>query len=83
MNTDSRSLSKSNREEGQYIFITINNNGLIKQYMDVTDEKGEISFNVNVAGDYLINAYHPEDSYYTECYAAPLNFLSVILVTLI
>ena len=74
MNTDSRPLSKSNREEGQYIFITINNNGLIKQYMDVTDEKGEISFNVNVAGDYRINAYHPEDSYYTECYAAPLNF---------
>ena len=76
MNTDSRPLSKSNREEGQYIFITINNNGLIKQYMDVTDEKGEISFNVNVAGDYRISAYHPEDSYYTESNNATLRFSS-------
>ena len=74
MNTNSRSISKSNKEEGQNIFITINNNGLIKEFVDVTDENGEISFNVDIAGYYLISAYHPEDSYYTESNNATLSF---------
>ena len=74
MNTNSRSISKSNKEEGQNISITINNNGLIKEFVDVTDENGEISFNVDIAGYYLISAYHPEDSYYTESNNATLSF---------
>ena len=74
MNTGSRPFSISNKEEGQNIFITINNNGLIKEFVDVTDENGEISFNVDIAGYYLISAYHPEDSYYTESNNATLSF---------
>ena len=74
MNTGSRPFSISNKEEGQNISITINNNGLIKEFVDVTDENGEISFNVDIAGYYLISAYHPEDSYYTESNNATLSF---------
>ena len=64
-NTGTDFIPQSTKEVGQNITITIENYGVIHEFIGVTDKNGEVIINLTKAGEYNITAHHTSDSYYS------------------
>ena len=74
-NTGYQYFPNSQYETGQNITINVNRSGIIREFVGVTDANGEITVDLTrYAADYIVSAYHAEDSYYAQSSVSSITF---------
>ena len=86
MNTNSGGVSRSDKEAGQNITISINSARITKEIILKTGIRGNLTLNLSelcvFPDNYAISIYHADDSYYSESDVKDITFTKGIPSTL-